>query len=276
MIGSDLVISKFVEQIDQRFNTKLLQSFWECTPYFQALIDSGEVVNTINSALSQLVENPAYIGDWPASQLMLHRSQGYALSVALFSTPRRYIHTTPFMGMYAPINDVSLAYDLYDLPDNYENSVFDPTHRLIPAGSASVAPGEVLAIQPGFRVYDFRVDRPLLVLKFTTSPLQALQWLFSRENLQPLQANDAFIKWTQLRVAAFLLGRLGDSSSVEALTHVAGHANPVVRWAGIQNLGRISRAAAIGRLKEAADDPHPHLRQAARKTLDRLRTPLKD
>jgi len=43
-----------------------------------------------------------------------------------------------------------------------------------------------------------------------------------------------------------------------------------VRWAAIQNLGRLSRSEALIKIREAVNDPHPHVRRAAQKTLDQL------
>ena len=46
---------------------------------------------------------------------------------------------------------------------------------------------------------------------------------------------------------------------------------PLVDHKLSQNLGRINRRAALELIERSADDPHPHIRSAARKTLSKLR-----
>lgn len=263
-------ISAFIAQVKQRFNTSAPETFWSCEDIYRGLLTGSFVKEMVNDSLRRLVWDNYHIGDWPPNQMMLHRGSGYALSISLFDTPRRYIHTTPFYGMYAAVSDVDLQYDFYELPAAYNNSVFDPALQLQYGGSGRVTRGEVLQIRSDVYAYDFKVEEPLLVLKFTTAPFHTLEWLFNKDSLRPWQANDADLSSTQLRVAAYILGRLSHQSSLEPLKMLASHVNPTVRWAGIQNLGRLSRSDALVRLKTAVNDPHPHIRRAAQKTLDRL------
>jgi HEAT repeat protein len=169
--------------------------------------------------------------------------------------------------MYAPLGGQVLHVDRYRLPPSYNNAVFDPALKLEPSGSAVVACGELLAVRPEPEIHDFRIEAPRLLLKFTSSVWHVLEWLFDRDNLRAVQANDAALSTTQLRVAAYLLGRLGHVSSVVPLKQLADHEIPNVRWAAIQNLGRLSAVEARAKLEQARQDVHPHIRRAAEKSL---------
>jgi hypothetical protein len=260
-------LARFAEQVDRRIGINPPQSFWALQDEFRRLLRSGMPHAALNEQLRRLVTQPSHMGDWRPNQAMLHRGRGYAVSVWRFDRPRRYIHTTPFHGMYAPLGSESLHYDLYRLPPGYRNDLYDPSLRLEPAGSGITAPGGILLLQPDEYVYDFRIERPLPVLKFTTAAFDTLEWLFERDTLAPFQANDSELISTQLRVTAYVLGKLGDPSSTAPLDLLATHPHHAARWAGIQNLARLDRGAARRRLEQALDDPHPHLRNAAARAL---------
>lgn len=268
MSESNRLITVFAEQVRTRFQPDRLESFWDCELLFRKLADPGFVEAVLVAQLKALVADPNHVGDWPPKQIMLHRGAGFALSLAVFDTPRRYIHSTPFLGLYAPIGGRPLVVDRFRLPAGYDNAVFDPSLKLERDAGLTVAPSEVLRLQSQQFAYDFQIGEPQLVLKLTTAPFQMLEWLFSKETLHPWQANDADLSSTQLRVGAYLLGRLAHQSSLAPLQDLAGHANPNVRWAAIQSIGRLSRSEALKRLKVALDDPHPHIRRAAKKSLD--------
>ena len=260
-------LSRFISQVDRLFRRDALESFWDLEEEFRRLVASGFVGGLLEHEIEKLVANPSYMGDWRPNQLVLHRGRGFALSIWLFDQARQYIHTTPFLGMYAPVGAASLHCDIYRLPASYRNDVYDPALKLEPAGSAITRPGEILLLQSDRYAYDFRVERMVPVVKFTTSAFQNLEWLFDKERLQPLQANDSELNWTQLRVAAYILGKLAHPSSLEPLQLLTAHPHHSVRWAAIQSLGRLDQAAARAKLEGALSDPHPHVRRAAGNTL---------
>ena len=265
-------LAMFLEQVERRFRAETPESFWTLEEAFRCLVHSGGLGAVFNRELQRLLDNPSYMGNWRPNQMMLNRGRGHALSIWLFDQPRRYIHTTPFYGMYAPLGTESLHYDIYRLPPGYRNAQFDPSLRLEPAGSGMTAPGGILLLQSEQYVYDFHIERPLPVAKFTTASYQTLEWLFERDSLQAWQANDSELVSTQLRVSAYILGRLADASSLEALQALGSHGNHSVRWAALQNIGRLNRGAALEQLQQALSDPHPHVRRAAAGSLRRIQT----
>ncbi len=267
----DSHLARFIEQVEKNFQTDAIESFWGLEEEFRRLIHSGSPGAVFNRELERLVDNPSYMGNWRPNQMMVHRGRGFALSIWLFDKPRQYIHSTPFYGMYAPLGKESLYYDIYKLPQGYRNALFDPTLKLEPAGSGITAPGGILLLQSDQYVYDFRIERPLPVMKFTSASHQTMEWLFSKDQLNAWQANDSELVSTQLRVSAYILGRLAHQSSLEALEQLTSHGHHAVRWAAVQNIGRLSRSVALVKLEQALDDPHPHVRRAAAKSLQQLK-----
>lgn len=260
----------FVRDVGARFNHAQPETFWPCEELLRRFLDEGGVACQLNAQLQKLVENEQHLGDWLPNDVVLAKAPGWTLSVVLLDAPKRYIHALPFHAMYAPLDESRLAGDRYLLPPEYRNEVFDPAVRLEPAGTVSATRHEIIALHSDQYAYDFHIARPQSVLRLATAPLRPLEWLFSKGTLQAWQANDADLAFTQLRVAANVLGRIAHQSSIESLRKLAAHPHHAVRWAAIQNLGRLNRSEALAKIREAVNDPHPHVRRAAQKTLDAL------
>lgn len=268
-------LAAFAEGVQSSYSAAKPETFWKCEPAVRRLIQSGAVPTWFNDQLRTLVSDPQSLGDWGAKELTLHRGKDWVVSIALFDTPRRYIHVLPYFAFYAPLGGASMTANRYKLPGGYRNDVFDSTVRLEPSGTVNIQGGDVLPLEPDQFAYDFQITRPVPVLRLATAPVRPLEWLFSKSTLQAWQANDATVAYTQLRVAAFVLGKTAHHSSIGPLRRLAQHPHHAVRWAAIQNLGRLSRSEALAKIREAVNDPHPHVRRAAQKTLDQLdrRTP---
>lgn len=270
MSSLDPRLADFVAHVERCVRRDAPEAFWQAEPALRALLDSGYLAEALDRELAALVREPAYFGGWRPAEWLLHRGPGYALTVARFEQTRRFIHALPFYGLLSPLAGGELRYLRYRLPAAYDNPVFVPGLRLEPDGEHRCLCGDWLALHSDRHAYDFQLPRPVLVLKLATSPIRPLEWLFSRDQLQSWQANDADLSSTQLRVAADVLGKFAHQSSLPALKLLTGHPHHSVRWAAIQSLGRLSRSEAVQQLQQALQDRHPHIRRAAQKTLDQL------
>lgn len=275
MTVQDSRLREFIAETGRRFQRENLDSFWECEPDFRKLLDRGFLTDVVNEELRKLAADPHQVGTWLPNELILHRGGRLVLALSLLDEPKRYIHALPFHALYAPVAPGALAYERYRLPAAYRNELFDPALKLVPTGSGSVAAGDVLGLHSDQYAYDFKLPQPVLALRFMTTAWGTQEWLFSRGDLRAWQANDADLSYTQLRVAAYVLGRFAHQSSIEPLKLLAGHPHHAVRWSAIQNLGRLSRSEALVLIKQSANDPHPHVQRAARKTLEQLEKSLK-
>lgn len=275
-MSSTYRLADFVEEVDSLYKVAESETFWLCEAPVRRLLSENVLSEWIKKELAALAADPQHVGDWSATEAVLHRGNGWTLSVSILDAPRRFIHALPFLAVYAPV-DSELVATRYRVPEGFRNDVFDPSLRLEPAGVVTAQLRETLRLETSRYAYDFNVPRPLPFLRFATTPLRPLEWLFSKSTLQAWQANDAEVSFTQLRVAAYVLGKIAHHSSVQPLRELARHPHHAVRWAAIQNLGRMSRTEALAKIREAINDPHPHVRRAAQKTLDQLdrRAPAK-
>jgi hypothetical protein len=264
-------VAEFLRDVKDAYQPSDPTSFWACEPIFRKLASSGFLTDIVNEALNDLRKEPAFPGNWLANELVLHRGGGFALSVSISDGLQRYIHSLPYYGMHAAIGPLGFRCDVYQLPDTYRNDIFDSNIKLQFVETIVTQPNDVLLLRSGKFVYDIRPHHPTPILKFMTAVLQPMEWLFTRSGLQAWQANDSDLTFTQLRVAADVLGRFAHHSSLAPLKHLARHPHHAVRWTAIQNIGRISRTEALVALRQAANDSHPHVQRAAQKTLEKLK-----
>lgn len=258
-----------LEEIRSRLKSPDPNTFWACEDAFRRLLQTHFAQAWINRELSRLLADDKYLGNWLPHEVVLSRHEAFSISITLFDGPLRYIHALPFLGFYAPLQS-AVTIDVYSLPTAYRNDVFDPTLKLQLEKTVTVECAEAIKIESDRFAYDIKPVGPTPVLRFTTRALHPMEWLFSRTTLQAWQANDADLSFTQLRVAAYVLGKIAHHSSIDPLRMLASHPHHAVRWAAIQSLGRLNRSEALLKIREAVNDPHPHVRSAAQKTLDRL------
>lgn len=258
----------FVLDIQSQYSAIEIQTFWACEPMLQRFVAEGVADRWLEEQLERLAGGRNDLG-WEAKGVHVHRAEAWMLTLKIISGPRRFIKLAPFLAFYVPLQD-GMAVDRYKLPAGFRNDLFDPNVRLEPPDRFVVPAGAPFRLDSTQYAYDFHVRSPIPVIRFTSRFIQPMEWLFSKTTLHAWQASDADLHSTQLRVAAHVLGKIAHQSSLEPLLKLSRHSHHAVRWAAIQNLGRISRSAAVVRVREAVSDPHPHIRRAATKTLKQL------
>lgn len=270
MSATGYSLTTLVRDVDATFVASSPGTFWTCKSFVERFVGEGGLHAAINDHLTQLKRDPHHAGDWGAQEIYLHRTNIWSLSLAVLDAPRRFIHALSEFAYYVPLQKTGLRAHRYSLPPDFRNDVFDPGVRIEKAGLVQTSAGKALALESERYAYDFEISMPVPVLRLTTAPLRPLEWLFSKATLQAWQANDADIASTQLRVAAYVLGKIAHQSSVVPLKQLSSHRHHAVRWAAIQNLGRLNRSEALVKIREATNDPHPHVRRAAQKTLEQI------
>lgn len=259
----------FVHEVESQYLTIEAATFWACEPLLRRFLAEGVAERWLTEQLRHLGGSEDDLGAWQAKDTQVYRGEGWQLSLAVLDTPLRFIHLAPYLAFYAPLKG-ELTVDRYRLPPRFRKDVFDPNMRLDRPERFTIPAREIVRLDSTQFAYDFQISEPVPVVRFTSRHLHTLQWLFSKATLQAWQANDADIHFTQLRVAAQVLGKIAHQSSLEPLLKLSHHPHHAVRWAAIQNLGRISRTAAFARVREAVADSHPHVSRAAERTLRQL------
>lgn len=270
MDGSNPVLAAFAEAVGKRYAPRDPASFWACEPLFRSIADPQFAEAVLNDGLRALAGDPAFARRWCGGTLKLAtgRDDAWQLSLRLVETPRRYLHSVVRHALVAAVNGRYLRGDRYLLPPGFQNAVFDPTQKLVPDGRFEMAPGEVLPVHADLAVFDPQIETPVLLLMLETAPVTVLEWRFSRDTLHAWESVDGDPFATDLKLAAWLCGRLAHQSSLGPMKALATHADPGVRWAALQQLPRLSRVDARRLLEAAQADPHPVVRRSARQLLE--------
>ncbi|EAQ97955.1 HEAT repeat domain-containing protein [Congregibacter litoralis] len=186
----------------------------------------------------------------------------------LFDKMTSNIMSQAFNGLARVLVEKPLEYVVYDLPETWNPEVFDPAFALEEGQAQQALPGEVIIFEGNRRIVDFQ-SPGCLVLKLLSTPICTKTWAFSRSSRQALQTHEVLSLDSQLLLAITTLGKIGDHESLENLRVLATrHGNHSVRWAAVQAAAAISEDAAIKMLQNALTDAHPHISNAAKRTLE--------
>lgn len=258
-------------QLDSQANGVTVDAL---VPLFEQLLSSDVICSAINGELHKLNTDSRYVGRWHHRQLPLLSGRSWMLALTVLDSTPQFIHSNSRPQLRALLNSAEVTHQQFALPAGYQNDCFTPGPQLKRLSASQLPPGRCVTMDAGSIVDDFVIDRPAVFLQLCLPHRETVEWLFSRQHLHAERANDADIDATQQRVAAYVLGRLGDRLALPGLQQLCAHAHHSVRWAAIEALAKLDPELALKALQAAAaDDPHPHIRAAAAASLQRSRAP---
>jgi hypothetical protein len=177
-----------------------------------------------------------------------------------------YLTDSPSDQLLATLGE-AVAGDLYEqgAPDP---EVLAPDRALAPRGSREVRPGEVLALRARRDVFDIRpLPEPRYLLVFDGPRAFTQQWVYARATLAPVASVAADPHDARLEAGMRLLRVLGHAPGVPAIAALAAHPAHFVRWTAVRYAMALDPDEGFRLLEHAASDPHPHVRNAARRAL---------
>jgi hypothetical protein len=146
--------------------------------------------------------------------------------------------------------------------------VFDPDVGLVEGEVRTLSPGEVLAIPAREVVVEvLPVARPTAFLTLESRSLFDQIWFYDRDTLRPCFAVAAGGELARIDRCLQYLGHKAHAPAADALEGLCSHPTHFVRWSAFTALCAVDEARARAALGQLCDDPHPHVRRAARATL---------
>jgi hypothetical protein len=106
-----------------------------------------------------------------------------------------------------------------------------------------------------------------VVLSLRSAPIYPVIWQYDRQSLRPTGHITASEQLVRLEAALDLLMRLGTAEDAEACRVLARHDFHAVRWAAVRLACNVGASFGFELLAGATNDPHPHVRRTAEKTL---------
>ncbi|WP_437753451.1 HEAT repeat domain-containing protein [Sorangium sp. So ce1389] len=272
-------LAAFAKQARRRISPDDHRTFWGCASLFKELLRTRFVTDLVNDELEQMAGDAVYVpaggsSEFHLSVLMEERfsltvglvEPGVRMSSSLYSTTEHYM-----LGVAAVGGNGSVDVEMFTQPEPEPCDVFDRRRRLVRKGQQRLEPGDVALFRAGADLFRLTPsEKPSVMLVFTSGTVAPLRWQYDSETLHPLRAISASPTASRLDYVARLLAEISDASSVPALKSLLDHEDHFVRWSAVRGIMRLDHAEGLAAVRAALEDPHPHVRNAARKALHRV------
>lgn len=248
-------------------------TFWRCRDAFDDFADSGAVTDIANDALRLMLEEPTEPPmRWGVGKVTLIQKRAYSLALgwSLRAGGRREeTQNLSTHGGHAIVHlcsrePVKVRYFALD-GVNFE--IFDPSLSLKYSHEEVLNPGETVAIDGEKFIADFEERPNVCLLTLLTVSLWPHIWSFDRDSLRPSTISAADKQMSELRVALQIFRGLGYVESEQVVRKLVSHPVHDVRWEAIKTLLALNPATGAIALRSAVGDSHPHVRNAAARSL---------
>jgi hypothetical protein len=253
------------------------ESFWKCEEAFRELAQTTTFVrDLVRYELTRLRRDPSYVArECTESRIALLIHPNVELGMV-------HLHPRPDggMGQLSTIGDHvmigcygpgTLHMDVYRHSRAPSIEVFDPTNELDVKKSIAIAPFETHAFRAGV---DAVVERSPVgsacMLLFVYRNAVPIRWMHDPATKKPVRAVSADQQTYRMDFAARTLARMDYEPAVPTLEDMYNHPRHFVRWAAVRELVLLDPVRGRALLERAASDPHPHVRNAAKRTLEKM------
>ncbi|WP_414517059.1 HEAT repeat domain-containing protein [Nostoc sp. PCC 9305] len=271
-------LATFVEQIERFTSVDDPEAFWQCEPYFRELLQSNFLKDVLNYEMARFVDDETYSPDGTSEvEMLILRSENFSLVMKLLDPSAiltNYIYSISqhyMVGIVDFSGSGVATLDTFEQPNPDPIEIFDRKKRVVDKGSRILESGDVGLFRAPVDIFRVRPpEKPLILVVFTSKTVAPLLWEYDSSTLFPTRAISADFLSSRLEYTAWMLSELGDDTSIPALKTLLEHEDHYVRWAAIRSVARLDFTQGVNLLHTALEDPHPHIRNAARRSLDKL------
>lgn len=277
-LGAFPELAAFIDEVGLLCDDPDPERFWAAETAFSRLLRSPFLPRLVQHELERVAREPGYSPGAGLSRydLGIVQTPAFSLSVELFEphvrlSTRLYTATQHVLiGVAGFAGAGEARYEMFEQPDPWPNEVLDRSRTLVRRGVHVCPPGGVMRLRAGIDAPRLLpVDKPVVLLLLASRNVVPLRWEYDEE-LVPLRAMAAMNASSRLEYTARLLAELGQRSSVEPLRDLFAHPDHFVRWAAVRAVMKLDFDEGAVLLRRAEDDPHPHVRSAARAAVARL------
>lgn len=267
----------FVGEVDRRISQGL-ESFWSCEGLLLDLARSDVFLEFLELELLRGLDDPrASVPRSSEGMLEVFSSPLWSLLVHIHAPRPAGAPGYPIRSftehVLMTILRGTLPLRTHRVPGGAaRNEVFNRAVRLEDRTDHVLAVGKALVLPAG----DVALEIPppsteAVTVSLVRKHVVPLRWGFDSATLVATEATADGASDKRMEFAARILALLPVAQSAEALERMArADARHFVRWTAIRELRRVDAPRAEALLSAALDDPHPHVRNAARRTLDKL------
>lgn len=269
-------IEEFVTLLDAMCTTDLAE-FLSLSGQFDALLaDDATWRSLMNNALDSVIESRS-APEIQASRLILLSGAGQVtlttgpleIGVQTLSIPENsaFLANAGCHLMVGFLSDQPVRTLHYRLPPGASFDIYDPGVELELIDDFMLAPRTRFDVCGRTEVAEFKVTDESCAFIAGSAWVTSQIWSFSQEDLRPRGASLTSLS-SSILIA--MMGEIARAGFVEAADAVKGlylHPDHNVRWAAVKCLGALGSEAAHELLREAVNDPHPHIRRAAARSV---------
>ncbi|WP_224247389.1 HEAT repeat domain-containing protein [Hyalangium gracile] len=243
-----------------------------CAGALSALLGHGVLEGFLAGGLERLLSEPEFVPASVGGALVLARGRRWRLALQVLSPGARpaTVEGPAEHLLVGAMGPAPLEVERHTEEPVARDDVFDPGRRLLPEASRTLLRGDVLVLAAGRDVCVPRPTAPTVIVSVSAGPVRPLRWFYDGTTCRAVRAVAGDPTASRLELTAELLAELGGAAAAPTLIQLTEHPAHHVRWSALRALSRVDTGAAQDRLQLAADDPHPHIRTAARRTLARL------
>ena len=267
-------LAAFVEAVDPAVDREP-EAFWTCAEAFRTLLGSNFLADVMAWELDCLRRDPDYVpcprGERDFEVLHLGR---LALSVRVqvpdAGEPSPLLYGFSEHHITANMGPGVVGIERWTQPWVGPPEVFDRTKGLVEAPSLLVRPGEQVSFQAHRDVARTRAMSTAAVLVgLTRVQVTRLRWVYDRGTLFPVRAEAADLDASRLDYAMALLSALDHREAAPVIATLYEHPDHFVRWSAVRRVIELDPARGTPLVYRALTDPHPHIRRAAQRSLER-------
>lgn len=249
-----------------------------CAAALGALAASDALAERVARALADLAATPTHM---PAARISRHawvlwtHPSGARLTVLRVAAgdgdDAGFLTDSASHQVIAACGPLPVEGDRYTQDAAPDPEVMSPAYALTRREAVTLRRGEAITLRPRRDVFDIAPrgeDRHALVFDGPRALTQ--QWVYARSSLAPVSSVAADPHDARLESAMRLLRVLEHTPAAPVVAALAAHDAHFVRWTAIRYTLALDPAAGRALLAAAADDPHPHVRDAARRAMARL------
>ncbi|WP_267397247.1 MULTISPECIES: HEAT repeat domain-containing protein [unclassified Sphingomonas] len=248
--------------------------FAKIADVFDEAVSTGAYVASLHDLVGRMASGATDITPNVSSGpfVVLYSSRVTTWAILLHRNINAGLYLNPTHSISAPVAGHSVDSVLYETDRKVDFSVLDPATRLVQKQVKLHQTAEHLLKDGRSQALDVQPTGfgPAFTLRANSAAFGAFEWSFDRNTRLPKRVTSISNVHSNIESIFDLLAAVGSSSSVDVvepfLTHGAHH----VRWKAVQTVGRLAPERRRTMVRNALNDRHPHIRQAAAATLEQL------
>lgn len=248
-------------------------NFWQCEAAFRDLLQSDFLTQLTNHELAKFLDSSIYVPLMSfSSQVILLEDEHFQLNVGFINRK-----TAPRTGRLQSLaSNVMFSFAAtpmqvaeYVQPEPFPCDIFRRDAVLTQKGTRTVGIGEIVKLRAGYDVLDFlpAAGATSIIVNFSSTKRIDFSWEYSADSLSPVRFVPGDPAWSRIDYAIQIMSAVGDPDDLPQLIALCKHPAHFVRWQAIKAVTRLDFDAGMRALEDAATDQHPHVRDAAKRTL---------